>query len=84
MIIKSCMTATEKIELENNAEKILKRMPQVVTESVANYIESIRFRHWDERDYRHGLSCYLDGLADAGLITYNEETTLNDYFDMVI
>ena len=84
MIIKSIMTAEEQVELENNAEKIVKKMPQVVVESISQYIESIRYRSYDERDFRHGLSCYLDGLADAGLITYKEETILNDYVDMII
>ena len=76
------MTTEEKFELEKKGEAVIGKLPLVVKDTIGQYVESIRYH--DKHLYDYGLSCYLEGLADAQLITYEEARKLQDYIVLIV
>lgn len=74
-------TTEEKMDLADKAEKLITTLPEVVRDSLGNFVDKILYRGWAETDYRYGLGCYIAGLADAGLISFKDSHMLCEYFD---
>lgn len=77
------ITVNDRIELENKAGAIFERLPQQCKESLISkreYLVSYAYGDTSKSEKEHGIACYVEGLADAGMITYEEADILETYF----
>jgi hypothetical protein len=80
------LSVEEMIELEENACGIFDRLPQVVQESILSSRDYLVYSSGEEgctacRESKEAYLCgYMNGLADAGIITYEERDILEKYY----
>lgn len=72
----------ERAQVEEQALDLFEKLPRVCRETIAQRRESMEYANetgWREAK-EAGMSGYLEGLADAGLVTYKDADILDAYF----
>jgi len=72
----------ERSQVEEQALELFNKLPEVCKQTIAWRRESMEYANemsWREAK-EAGMAGYIEGLADAGLVTYQEASILDAYF----